>query len=81
MSLEPKHEHDCDACVYLGSDQWYDYYFCPRGDQTLIARYGPDGQYDSGMCFYGRNGSITEAGNRAIARGLITREELGEAKL
>ncbi len=50
----PHHVHDCDQCIYLGSnklafdeerEQW-DYYFCEKCDGgTLIARYGINGDY------------------------------------
>lgn len=50
----PFHEHDCDACVFLGNykswmlegDEWkkIDLYFCPSGN-TFIARHGRDGDY------------------------------------
>lgn len=50
----PFHEHDCDACVFLGrydgyylsGDEGYkiDLYICPSGN-TLIARHGVDGDY------------------------------------
>jgi hypothetical protein len=44
----PKYEHDCDSCLYLGTEcfdnQFFDMYFCPRCDEgSLIARYSSDG--------------------------------------
>lgn len=57
--MPPRFSHDCDACIYLGSDERYDFYGCV-GDAfndkwgkvsdriTLIARYGNEGgQYSS----------------------------------
>jgi len=45
-------EHDCDGCSYLGSLDYQgvpiDFYYCPN-EPTLVARYGPDGDYSSGM--------------------------------
>ena len=38
--VEPLHEHDCDACVLLGTVQGVDHYACDNGDFSveLIAR-------------------------------------------
>jgi len=41
-------EHDCDRCLFLGHYDGYDLYAC---SDTLIARYGLDGDYISGACF------------------------------
>lgn len=50
------HNHDCDCCKHLGSEQKddnaYDYYVCEQqGMPTVIARFGSDGDYFSGLLF------------------------------
>jgi hypothetical protein len=54
--MKPYYIHDCDQCVYLGTEfhnkslEWthetgphpYDFYFCPSS-KTLVVRYGNDG--------------------------------------
>ena len=48
--------HDCDECHPLGTYSDYDFYFChQQGWPTVIARYGPDGEYRSGLEL-GKNG-------------------------
>lgn len=56
--VKPRHKHDCDCCVFLGhydkGETQYDLYYCPQPampESTLIARFGPDGDYLSGMVF------------------------------
>jgi hypothetical protein len=55
------YKHDCSRCVYLGEYRYtgcnerygvdvLDLYFCP-GEPTVIARYGVDGEYSSGLIF------------------------------
>lgn len=52
----PKFEHDCDACVFLGSgnvqDHTYDFYACPR--EWSVTSSGPPGSH---MCCIARFGS------------------------
>lgn len=59
----PFFEHDCTTCVYLGSVtidsiekngvEDFDLYVHPVGTgvDTLVARFGPDGEYHSGINF------------------------------
>ena len=48
--MEKQFSHDCDACVYLGSDDKNDFYFCKKGIPTVISRFGSDGwEYTSGF--------------------------------
>lgn len=77
--MNPIHEHDCDRCRYLGSDTEYnfDYYYCPS-EPTLVARYGVDGQYMSGIAFYQSNPHINKAGNLAIESGLLSIDVINE---
>jgi hypothetical protein len=49
METEPRYDHDCDACVYLGQYEQYDLYYCP-GEPTIVCRYSSDGpDYRSGL--------------------------------
>lgn len=76
----PKHQHDCDKCLFLGrftSDDNYDLYYCLQGGSvpTIIARYGENGAYLSGMSFgyLGREdmqSPLGEAWRRAKEKGL-----------
>lgn len=60
--MKPFHKHDCDVCIYLGSEEVYnksgsgpyDFYYCPSSKakvtgskETLIARYGINNNYTS----------------------------------
>lgn len=49
--MEPRYQHDCAMCVYLGQYNEYDLYYCAQaGVPTVIARYGNKGpEYTSGM--------------------------------
>ena len=48
---KPIHQHDCDRCVFLGTLDQRDLYFCP-GEPTVIARRSSDPpDYQSGLVF------------------------------
>jgi len=48
--MKRQFSHDCDACVYLGSDEKNDFYFCKKAIPTVIARFGNNGEdYTSGL--------------------------------
>ena len=68
----PEYADDC--CVFLGTLNCNDLYYCDqRGMPTVIARsrWGQDGDYESGMCFsYGQSFNLTQARLRAEYRGL-----------
>lgn len=60
--MDKYHKHDCFACIYLGSEtvefksftEKLDFYYCPdRGGipNSIVARYGIDGEYYSGLGF------------------------------
>lgn len=79
MSEEPLFVHDCNSSKFLGTYccpdnlKWCDLYHCLQFDKypTVIARWGLDGDYSSGMCFAdGTAPSLTEAKRRAIKMGL-----------
>lgn len=83
--VKPYHEHDCENCVYLGSDhdKKRDFYF-HKGpmETTVISRYGELGAYSSGLVFgvnaikRGDNSHpLATALRLAINKNLITFEE------
>jgi len=73
----PRYQHDCTSCIFLGQYNEFDLYFCGTqmvGGSTVIARfsdYGPD--YQSGLIFGQQRiiPELTEAYDRAVARGLL----------
>lgn len=66
------HEHDCDECTYLGTLEDHDLYICERGPgKTLIARFGIDGDYKSGLHCVGSDFHITTAYRVAYFAGYI----------
>ena len=70
----PRYEHDCKSCAYLGQYREYDLYYCPQHEfPTVIARFGKGPDYKSGMDFAvkGTIPELVEARWRALARGLI----------
>lgn len=68
----PQYQHDCERCTFLGRFQNHDLYHC-IDPHTLIARFGEDGEYTSGLCFVAHIAVIREAGHRAVTAGLIDR--------
>lgn len=73
----PRFVHDCACCIYLGdfseNGKTVDLYAHASGETpTVIARYGADGDYHSGLSFsYGASPALTEARRRAEERGLL----------
>lgn len=76
----PQHEHDCEACIFLGSrsyaGQMHDLFWCPpnkfneRGN--VIARRGPLGDYVSGMDFIDREPMLAVAAILALKAGHLS---------
>lgn len=66
----PQHEHDCDCCIFLGRSENFDLYVHLRGIKTVIARYGIDGEYLSGL-FASDRGILKEARERAEKLSLL----------
>lgn len=70
----PFHPHDCEYCVFLGG--WihknirYDLYFCGGNHPTVIARYGEEYMYFSGMFFVHTVAELKEPYIRAKKVGL-----------
>jgi hypothetical protein len=66
-----RYQHDCDECKPLGQHDEFDLYYCDQhGMPTVIARFGEDGDYMSGMCF-ANSGPLKEARTRAIVLDYI----------
>jgi len=66
-----RYQHDCDQCKPLGEHEEYDLYFCEQnGSPTVIARFGLDGDYLSGLPV-SNSGVLFVAKTRAIAAGLL----------
>jgi hypothetical protein len=74
-----RYEHDCDQCKPLGVLDEFDLYFCQQlGVPTVIARFGPDGEYLSGLGA-ATDGPLKEAKTRAIVAGYLTPDARGNA--
>ena len=67
-----RHYHDCSQCHFLGRHEDNDLYFCPV-EPTIIARYGADGDYWSGLVFGYVKDSIPGL-NEALKRALCIPE-------
>jgi len=68
-----RYKHDCNHCVYLGHFDKYDLYVCPKHNtktiSTVVARFGIDGDYNSGVtCIY-KYDWATQAYNKALTKG------------
>lgn len=45
-NVKPRHEHDCEKCIFLGHLNDLDIYKCGKNrNLNYIARFGDDGQY------------------------------------
>lgn len=68
----PRYEHNCICCRYLGRYEKYDLYYCEESVKTVIARYGKDSDYISGLGFSdNHNNPLFVAKMRAEKLGLI----------
>lgn len=72
---ETRYAHDCEECIFLGQHTKHDLYFC-SANPTVIARYGTDGDYISGIAVASRIPELAIALTLAINAGLITTEEI-----
>ena len=71
----PKFEHDCSRCIFLGHSLNRDYYICIDEEPlltTLIARYGKNGSYSSGIEFCWSGIYLNKALQLAYEQGYIT---------
>lgn len=71
--MNPKFQHDCNSCVFLGNYNGNDLYYCSqRSFPTLIARHSDEGDdYTSGMWLKDHDEDITVAYAIAKFRKLI----------
>lgn len=72
---ETRYMHDCEECVFLGTHDQYDLYYC-EANPTVIARYGAEGDYLSGLLLASLVPVLAIATVRAINAGLLTTEQL-----
>ena len=77
--IAPLFEHDCEYSVFLGyclvDDDRYDLYHCKSHiEHTVIARFGIDGDYFSGLMF-AYDGPLKKALHIAMAKDLISEKE------
>lgn len=72
---EARYPHDCEECAFLGTHGQYDLYFCDT-TPTVIARYGIDGDYLSGLTQAPHEPVLARAITKAISLGLLTEERV-----
>ena len=77
---EARYQHDCDECIFLGTHGKYDLYFCPA-NPTVIARYGTEGDYLSGLALVGQVPELAVAAELALERGLVTASQVPSLRL
>ena len=63
-------KHDCDDCIPLGQDGNYDFYYCPN-ETTVVARFGPLGDYKSGLWAADLDAALGTARDMVIEHGLL----------
>lgn len=53
VEINPRYEHNCNHCKFLGQHEEYDLYYCPQGgNPTILARFSDkDQDYTSGVGF------------------------------
>ena len=67
-----RYKHDCDRCKPLGLFRKFDLYFCKQvTGPTVIARFGTDGDYVSGLFGADYHAELGEARRRAIEAGYL----------
>ncbi len=71
----PSFKHDCKECIYLGSMDGNDLYFCNKHQDlssTILARFGNEvSKFASGIELADYNPFLGEAMKRAVERGLL----------
>lgn len=72
---EARYAHDCGECVFLGTEGKHDLYFC-GANPTVIARYGVDGDYLSGLPLVPMVPVLAVAASHALDRGLLTASQV-----
>ena len=79
---DPLFEHDCDCCLYLGTYNGADLYFCPSdmGIPTVISRFSSEGgDYASGEMI-GRTKSYPTATHRELRVAWLIAKDCGLVK-
>lgn len=79
---DPKWEHDCDCCLFLGTFNNADLYFCPSdmGIPTVIARLSSEpSDYASGEMI-GRTESYPTATHRELRVAWLIAKDCGLVK-
>jgi hypothetical protein len=71
-----RYEHTCEDCKPLGEFKEFDLYYCPQNMgstsiPTVIARFGENGEYYSGLVFADKIEPLGIAKARAIEAGYI----------
>ena len=68
-----RYPHDCEKCVSVGSWREYDLYYCPI-EPTVVARFGADAEYVSGLPLAGLVEPLGVAYRRSAEAGHIREE-------
>ena len=85
MKTKPVHQHDCESCIFIGTDGKNDYYFHrdPKwiGGSVLICRYSSDPwDYSSGNEFCMCVPELNKALELGFTQHLFTQEEFAYLK-
>lgn len=75
ITRQPVFQHDCEDCIYLGPADTHhvnDLYVHPGEGETVIARYGKDGDYVSGLALADRVPELALAVVRANKLNLLS---------
>lgn len=72
LTQTPLHYHDCDKCIYLGTYNKEDMYYCSGMNETLIGRYGAHGDYQSGLTFMFSQPILNLAAKLAYDNGYLS---------
>jgi hypothetical protein len=80
----PKFDHDCEVCTFLGTYEKHDLYHCKQATgSTVIARHSSDGpDYVSGMVFaksltQDTRADHMDASNRALRVAYLIAKDAG----
>jgi len=71
----PRFRHDCERCRFLGIYDEFDLWVHPKdteGSPTVIARYGEDAEYVSGLVMIEHHHALQECYRRARYEKLLT---------
>lgn len=70
--MKPRHEHECERCIFLGQYREYDLYFCPSEKRPQVIARKSDIPYDclTGMIFSREPGPLAYALAAAKSKNL-----------